>query len=99
MVSHFILRLLEERKLEFLAFFHLPQLPPGSSRRIVVLIMIAKEIAGKEGPDMILLLAARMVFIAMLSHVRGVGPEIEELEEAHERRNDPKDYEVFLREP
>ena len=63
----------------------------------MVLIMITEEVTGEKSPDMILLLAAGMVLIIVLSFVGSIGAEVEELEQAHEGRDDPKQNEVFLR--
>ena len=63
----------------------------------MVLKMITEEVTGEKSPDMILFLATGMVVIIVLSFVRRIGTKVEQLKQAHEGRNDPKQNEVFLR--
>ena len=53
-----------------------PEHPPWRTRRIMVLIMIPKKIAGQKSRQMVPLLGARMVLIIMFAFMRLVSAEV-----------------------
>lgn len=80
-------------------FFLFPELPPGRSRVIVMLPVVAKEIAAQKGQEVVFLLAAGFMTVAgfMGSPVGQVGAEIEELQRGQQGRDNPEKNYIFLR--
>src|SRR6476661_11227012 len=76
--------------------FRLPQPPPGQVGLVVVLVVVAEEVATHEGPEVVAELAARLVGVigGVLTAVRQVGTEEEELQRGQDGGYHPEGNDV-----
>ena len=75
--------------------FHLIQHPPWRARRIVVFVVITKEIAGYKRYEVVIGLASGVVAVVVLASVRQIGSKQKELHGAQYRRQYPEKQKVF----
>jgi len=66
----------------------------------MVLVVVAKKVARKKGPKVVLFLAARPVPVGsrVLSFMGQVGPEVKKLKGGKNGREHPEENDIFLRE-